>query len=92
MTSEIRQRTCRACRKKKNKKELLRLVILGSNILEVDPRQVMLGRGWYLCREETCLSWLKAEKMRHKSFGRALEIGPRLNNMISKTGGEDSRT
>ena len=92
MTSEREQRTCRACRKKKNKKELWRLVILGSKILEVDPRQIMPGRGWYLCREETCLFWLKAAKTRHKSFGRDLEIGPRLNTLITKTGFDPVRS
>jgi predicted RNA-binding protein YlxR (DUF448 family) len=91
MTSEKEQRTCRACRKKKNKKELWRLVILGSKTLEVDPRQIMPGRGWYLCREETCLFWLKAAKTRHKSFGPDVEIGPGLNTLIKKTGFEDSR-
>ena len=92
MPSEIRQRTCRACREKKDKKELWRLVILGSKTLEVDPRQIMPGRGWYLCREETCLSWLKAAKTRRKSFGRDLEIGPRLNTLITKIGLEEPRT
>ena len=78
----IRQRTCRACRKKKDKKDLLRLTILNKNILEIDSRQIMPGRGWYLCPEETCLFFLKAAKSRHKSFGRDLEIGPKLNNLI----------
>jgi predicted RNA-binding protein YlxR (DUF448 family) len=87
-----KQRTCRACRKKKNKKELWRLVILGGNTLEVDPRQIMPGRGWYLCREENCLSCLKAKKMRHKCFGRDLEITPELNTLITKIGFEEPKT
>ncbi|MBA4394621.1 MAG: hypothetical protein C0407_13805 [Desulfobacca sp.] len=83
MTLLIRQRTCRVCRGKKEKKELLRLVILNNKILEVDPRQIMPGRGWYLCQTGTCLSFLQASKSRHKAFGRGLEIGPKLNNFIN---------
>ncbi|MGA3085502.1 MAG: YlxR family protein [Thermodesulfobacteriota bacterium] len=83
MTRLIGQRTCRVCRKKKDKKELLRMVILNTKTLELDPKQIIPGRGWYLCRRETCLSGLKAAKNRHKAFGRDLEIGPRLNNFLT---------
>jgi hypothetical protein len=83
MNKIIRQRTCRACRKKKDKKELLRLTILDKKIIEVDPGQIKPGRGWYLCQEEACLFCLKAAKSRHKSFGRDLEIGPRLKNLLT---------
>lgn len=83
MKNEIRQRTCRACRKKKNKKELLRLVMVTEKTLEVDLKQTMPGRGWYLCPEGTCLLSLKAAKSRNKSFGPNLEIGPRLKDLIA---------
>jgi predicted RNA-binding protein YlxR (DUF448 family) len=83
MTPVIRQRTCRTCRGKKEKKDLLRLVILDNKTLEADPRQIMPGRGYYLCLTETCLACLKAPKCRHKVFGRGLEIGPNLNNNIN---------
>jgi predicted RNA-binding protein YlxR (DUF448 family) len=89
MKSAIRQRTCRSCRKKKDKKELLRLIILDKKTLEIDPGQIMPGRGWYLCPEETCLFCLKALKSRRRTFGHDLEIGPKLNNLltISPAGG-----
>jgi uncharacterized protein len=83
MNTLIRQRTCRACREKKEKKTLMRLVILDKKTLEVDPRQIKPGKGWYLCRTEACLSCLKASKGRQKAFGRDLEIGPKLNNFIT---------
>jgi predicted RNA-binding protein YlxR (DUF448 family) len=83
MNPSLRQRTCRACRKKKDKKELLRLIILDNKILEVDLRQIIPGRGWYLCLEETCLFRLKVAKSRFKAFGRELEIGPRLINLLT---------
>ena len=89
MNTLIRQRTCRSCRKKKDKKELLRLIILDKKTLEMDPGQIMPGRGWYLCPEGTCLFCLKALKSRQRTFGRDLEIGPNLNNLltISPAGG-----
>lgn len=90
MTDLIRQRSCRACRKKKKKEALLRLVILNNKTIEVDPRQTLPGRGWYLCRAENCLSCLKTLKGRQKAFGRGLEIGPILNNYLTipLSGGE----
>lgn len=83
MNALERQRTCRACRRKKDKRELVRMVILDKETLEVDPRQIMPGRGWYLCRREACLSCLKMLKGRLKAFGRDIKIGPGLNNLIS---------
>jgi predicted RNA-binding protein YlxR (DUF448 family) len=93
MTPLIRQRTCRACRKKKDKKALLRLTIQGKKTLEADPGQIMPGRGWYLCREETCLRCLNTVKGRQKSFGQEVEIGPGLHQLItiSPAGGDHGR-
>jgi uncharacterized protein len=90
MTSLIGQRSCRACRKKKGKTELLRLIILDKKTLEVDPKQISPGRGWYLCQEESCLSFLKGPKSLQKVFGRGLEIGPNLNRFLTipPSGGE----
>jgi predicted RNA-binding protein YlxR (DUF448 family) len=82
MKTPLRQRTCRACRKKEDKKELLRLVVIDKKTLEVDPKQIMPGRGWYLCRGDACLSCLKVLKGRQKAFGRDFTIGPGLNHLI----------
>jgi predicted RNA-binding protein YlxR (DUF448 family) len=79
----IRQRTCRVCRGKKDKIEFLRLIILDNHILEMDPRQTMPGRGFYLCRTESCLTCLLSSKSRYKAFGRGMEIGPNLENFIN---------
>jgi predicted RNA-binding protein YlxR (DUF448 family) len=83
MNSLNRQRTCRACRGKKDKNELIRLIIQENTIIEIDFRQLMPGRGYYLCQTETCLACLRSSKSRYKAFGRGLEIGPNLNNFIS---------
>ncbi|MEW6188130.1 MAG: DUF448 domain-containing protein [Thermodesulfobacteriota bacterium] len=83
MTTLIRQRTCRACRKKKDKTALLRLTIQRNNVLEADPDQFEPGRGWYLCREGTCLRCLETTKGRQKCFGREVEIGPVLHQLLT---------
>jgi predicted RNA-binding protein YlxR (DUF448 family) len=83
MNTLVRQRTCRACRRKEDKKELLRMVIIDKKTLEIDLKQIMPGRGWYLCRREGCLSCLKILRGRYKAFGRDVEIGPGLNNLLT---------
>ena len=90
MTALIAQRSCRACRKKKGKKELLRLIILDKKTLEVDLKQISPGRGWYFCPAEPCLSFLKGPKGLQKAFGRGIAIGPDLNKflIIPPSGGE----
>ena len=50
----IPQRTCVACRKVKDKKELIRLVRVADMSVEVDIRGRKAGRGAYLCRTREC--------------------------------------
>jgi hypothetical protein len=66
------------------------MVLLNNNILEMDPRQILPGRGWYLCRAEACRNFLKSPKGLQKYFGRGLETGPSLYNylMIPPSGRE----
>jgi uncharacterized protein len=83
MKKGVGLRTCRACHQKKEKKNLLRMVVLDKQTLEVDPRQIKPGRGWYLCRDEACLALLRSPKGLQKSFGRSLQMGPGLHTLIS---------
>ena len=88
MTKLHSQRTCRACRKKNDKKQLIRMVILNNKVLEADPEQIMPGRGWYLCGKDPCLSFLGVLKSRQKVFGRGLELGSDLKKLMNPpTGG-----
>ena len=50
----IPQRTCVACRKVKDKKELIRLVRVAGMGVEVDTGGKKAGRGAYLCRAPEC--------------------------------------
>jgi uncharacterized protein len=49
----IPERSCVACRHKKEKRELIRLVC-NSNKVEIDLQGKMPGRGAYLCSKPEC--------------------------------------
>ena len=56
------QRTCVACRKKIDKRQLTRLVNTAEEGLIIDPSGKRNGRGTYLCDDPVC--WDKAIKTR----------------------------
>jgi predicted RNA-binding protein YlxR (DUF448 family) len=56
----IPQRTCVACRKKIDKRQLTRLVNSAEEGLVIDPSGKRNGRGTYLCEDPAC--WDKAAK------------------------------
>jgi predicted RNA-binding protein YlxR (DUF448 family) len=82
MAAAIRERTCRACRQKKGKGALLRLVIQKESVLEADPEQVLPGRGWYLCPHHNCLSIIYNPKLCRRAFGPFIQVGPMLSEYI----------
>ena len=50
----IPQRTCVACRQKRDKKDLIRLVHTENGAVEVDMPAKKPGRGVYLCPKKDC--------------------------------------
>lgn len=62
----VPQRTCVACRRLKNKRELVRLVRTAGGDIEIDITGKKEGRGAYICPARAC--WEKALK------GKQLEI------------------
>ena len=52
---KIPQRTCVACRTKRDKKDLMRIVLTPDGEIRYDPTGRAAGRGSYLCRNEECL-------------------------------------
>jgi predicted RNA-binding protein YlxR (DUF448 family) len=62
-------RTCIACRQKRPKRELVRIVRTPEGNIEVDPKGKSSGRGAYLCSDQTC--WALA--LDHEKLGRALK-------------------
>jgi len=60
------QRTCIACRKVKDKQELVRLVCISDGSIEINTDGKKVGRGAYLCRAQEC--WevgLKGTRLEH---------------------------
>ena len=50
----IPKRTCIGCRETKAKRELIRIISTLQGNVEVDLTGKKLGRGAYLCHQETC--------------------------------------
>jgi len=48
------QRTCVACRQKRDKSDLVRLVCTNDGVVEVDASARKPGRGAYLCPRKSC--------------------------------------
>ena len=62
----VPERTCIACREKRPKWELVRVVRTPQGGVEIDPRGKEAGRGAYLCRRQEC--WeigLKRRRLQH---------------------------
>lgn len=62
-------RTCLGCGKKREKSELARLCVVGG-FIEMDSRQVLAGRGCYVCRDAGCA----AKMIKSKKVFNALKI------------------
>lgn len=60
MPKKMPVRQCIACRTKREKTELLRIVKSPESALSLDAAQKLPGRGAYLCRSAECLK--KAQK------------------------------
>ena len=61
-------RTCVVCSRKKPKQELLRLVLDSMNSVVPDLKQLMPGRGSYVCAETDCMQRLRFNKRIQKTF------------------------
>ena len=62
----VPRRTCVACRKVDNKRELVRLVRVSDGSVEVDTSGKKAGRGTYICREWKCWeTGLKGGRLEH---------------------------
>lgn len=68
-TKKIPLRKCVSCNERKEKRELIRIVV-SENAAVIDKTLKMNGRGAYLCKDEKCI--LNAKK--RKSLDRSLEI------------------
>ena len=67
MEKKVPVRTCLACRAKKPKKELIRIVRSDEGI-SLDFTGRKNGRGAYVCNDADCIAKLKKGKMLSKAF------------------------
>lgn len=65
---KVVQRMCLACNEKKDKRELIRIVINKDGDIQVDKTGKLPGRGAYICHNEECLNKLIKTKKLEKVF------------------------
>jgi predicted RNA-binding protein YlxR (DUF448 family) len=64
------QRTCMACRRVRNKRDMVRLVRTATGDIEIDSTGKKEGRGAYICPDRAC--WEKA--LKGKQLENALRV------------------
>lgn len=61
---KVPQRMCVSCKTRRDKKDLLRVVLQEDGSIKYDPTGRMAGRGSYLCKNEKCIMIeLKAHRL-----------------------------
>ncbi len=68
MKNSKETRTCISCRKKDNKRNLLRIVKTRKLEVVIDKEQNLEGRGAYICKDEKCLNKLIKDKKLSKAL------------------------
>ncbi len=66
---KIPQRMCVSCRVRRNKADLLRVVLLTDGQVMIDPTGKKPGRGAYVCKNRDCL----AQAVKAHRFDRGLK-------------------
>ena len=65
---KIVQRTCIGCNEKKDKRELIRVVLSKTGEISIDKTGKQEGRGAYICDNVECLNKAIKAKRLEKSF------------------------
>ena len=73
-------RQCVACRQKRKKKDLLRIVRTPPGFIVFDPEQRESGRGVYLCSMEKCLLKSRNHDLIGRNFN--MKISPNLYSQL----------
>ena len=68
-------RTCVSCRAKRNKKELIRLVLDAQGVVIRDDSGKGEGRGAYVCMSKSCWDSLRKGRLLNRAFKKQ---GPRV--------------
>lgn len=70
---KIIQRMCMGCNEKKDKRELIRIVLNKNGEISIDKTGKLEGRGAYICNNINCLEKAIKSKRLEKSFDRKIE-------------------
>jgi len=68
MEKKLPQRMCIACRERKDKKDLIRVVRSKEGAISLDFTGKKAGRGAYICNDINCINKLIANKLLNKAF------------------------
>ena len=69
---KIPQRMCVTCRERRNKRDLIRIVLMPDGQVTVDPTGKKPGRGVYTCKNKKCLA--QAVKLHRIEKGLKAEV------------------
>lgn len=77
------RRKCVSCQKRLHKNNLLRVCRLKNRKTEFDREKTLIGRGAYVCRDETCIQ----KAIQTRAFNRSLktEINPKVYEEMKKS-------
>ena len=82
----VPERSCIACRQKKPKWEMVRIVCTTGGALEIDNRGKKAGRGAYLCKQQNCWEVGLAKKKLEYALKREINLEERYRLLeYSKT-------
>ena len=81
---QVPQRTCVACRTRRPKWEMMRIVRTPLGEVEIDPRGKMSGRGAYLCKARSC--WETGLKKNRLGYVLRVELTPEHRSRLSEYG------
>ena len=70
---KIVQRMCIGCNEKKDKRELIRIVLSKNGEISIDKTGKMEGRGAYICDNIECLEKAIKSKRLERSFDKIIE-------------------
>lgn len=70
---KIVQRTCMGCNEKKDKRELIRIVLNKNGEISIDKTGKLEGRGAYICNNINCLEKIIKSKRLERAFDRKIE-------------------
>lgn len=79
---KVIQRTCIGCNEKKDKRELVRIVLNKAGNIFIDNTGKSEGRGAYLCNNKECIE--KAVKSRRLERSFRMKIDERLYEQIKE--------